>query len=367
VNKEKAFMVNLLPYPVFIGNDGWDKIRRLIIPYLRDERVFLLDDQNTEKNCLPILFHFIPELYDCEIYTLADGEQSKEIRTLGEVWKWLITHGARQGSLLINLGGGVISDIGGFAAATAKRGMHYVNIPTTLIGQADAAIGGKTGINLEGAKNQAGVFYNPEAVFIIPEFLLTLPERHFKSGFAEIIKSAALSGHHSWKLLKDTADYSVEHMIPLIYEAVRYKCLVVKKDPYDRASRRALNFGHTAGHALESLFNRQQMPGMLHGEAVAAGMAIELFLSGMVAGLEAIERDDIISVIRKHFHLPFVDDKYHEMLLNLMNLDKKNDSDRINFTLLEAIGKPVINCRVNSRDIRSSLMEYNRMTGHDQD
>jgi 3-dehydroquinate synthase len=366
VKKEGVFTVNSLPYPVYVGNDMWDKIRRLVLPYLRKEGVFLLADQNTEKHCLPILLHFIPELYDAEIFTLKTGESSKNISTLGELWNWLIERNARRGSLVINLGGGVVSDIGGFAAATIKRGIPYINIPTTLIGQADAAIGGKTGINMAGAKNQAGVFHNPEAVFIIPDFLLTLPDRHFKSGFAEIIKCAALSGKSSWTKLHNMSGYSVECLTPLIYDAVRYKSSIVKKDPFDRAERKALNFGHTAGHAIESLFNQHGMTGMLHGEAVASGMIIETFLSGIISGLNEHERDDLISVICKHFDLPVVLDKYHEVLMNLMNLDKKNDADSINFTLLESIGKPVINCKVSANDIMLSFGKLNRLSSYAQ-
>ncbi|NTV83800.1 MAG: 3-dehydroquinate synthase, partial [Bacteroidales bacterium] len=298
MNQDDLFKIDSLIYPVFLGTNLWTRIHDFIQPYFKSGGIFILTDDHCYKYCLPLLRQHLPELANQKVYSLEPGEKSKDQAGLEKVWNWLMKSGAHSDSLLINLGGGVVSDLGGFAAATFKRGIDYINIPTSLIGQADAAIGGKTGIDLSGVKNQAGVFCDPAAVFIIPAFLKTLPENHFRSGFAEIIKCAVLSGHEFWSQVKNVNMSENDHLTTLIYKTVNFKCKIVSEDPYDESVRKMLNFGHTIGHALEGFFNRSEMPVMLHGEAVAAGMICEAYLSTEIAGLAGDELSEISTVIQ---------------------------------------------------------------------
>jgi 3-dehydroquinate synthase len=270
-----------------------------------------------------------------------------------------VKSGAGKDSLLVNLGGGVVSDLGGFAAGTFNRGMPYINIPTSLIAQADAAIGGKTGINISGIKNQAGLFYDPAAVFITPVFLETLPETHFKSGFAEIIKSAALSGDRFWELLKKDGKPDHDHIFRLIFEAVNFKCHVVSEDPFDRNTRKMLNFGHTIGHALES---NSILPGgemLHHGHAVASGMICEAWLSNKIAGLGADEMMELVSVIKSYFDLKPIGENQFDQLAETVNYDKKKAGSGIGFSLLEGLGKHSPGKFVNKSDLFNSFRFYN--------
>jgi 3-dehydroquinate synthase len=361
VRQDDFFEINSLAYPVFIGSKLWIRLREFVQPYLKPGGIFIFADQNTLKFCLPLLVENIPELGDHLSYAVMPGEESKDISGLEEVWNWLMKSGATRESLLVNLGGGVVSDLGGFAAATFHRGMPYINIPTSLIGQVDAAIGGKTGINVAGVKNQAGIFYDPLAVFIFPGFLATLPENHFMSGFAEIIKSALLAGKNSLHMLKANLNPGDESIFGHILETVKFKCDIVAKDPHDRSVRKILNFGHTIGHAFESLFNQNDMPGMLHGEAVAAGMICEALISSEINGLSKWEQNEIASLITKYFEIKPLEKKYFDNLMELLAHDKKRNSDRFKFTLLESPGKPCIDCSVGSESIIRALRSYNQI------
>ena len=362
MRQDDFFEINSLAYPVFIGSKLWIRLRECIQPYLKPGGIFIFADQNTLKYCLPLLVEYVPELGNHIPYAVMPGEDSKDISGLEEVWNWLMKSGATRESLLVNLGGGVVSDLGGFAAATFHRGMPYINLPTSLIGQVDAAIGGKTGINVAGVKNQAGIFYDPLAVFIIPDFLATLPENHFMSGFAEIIKSALLAGNHSLQMMKDTLSPGDKSISGYILDTVKFKCEIVAKDPHERSVRKILNFGHTVGHAFESLFNRHGVTGMLHGDAVAAGMICEAFISSEIKGLSEIERNEMVSLITKYFEMKPLDEKYFDILLELMRHDKKRNSGSFNFTLLESPGIPCLNCSVGPESIIRALRSYNQIT-----
>jgi 3-dehydroquinate synthase len=261
----------------------------------------------------------------------------------------------------------VVTDLGGFAAATFNRGIKYINIPTSMIGQVDAAVGGKTGINLEHVKNQAGLFYDPSAVFIQHTFLETLPENHFKSGFAEMIKSALLSGNELWGKIKNSGFKVHDQVVDLIYETVRYKCTLVKIDPFDNSVRKVLNFGHTVGHALEALYNSPGRAGMLHGEAVAAGMICEAYIANRTAGLSGTELGEITHVLLQYFDFKAIEERDFEDLLVKMLFDKKRSSDNISFSLLEGIGKPCFDIEVSQDAIITSFHFYNQLMQDDQD
>jgi 3-dehydroquinate synthase len=362
VKRNDIIKIDSLSYPVYLGDELWDKIREYLQPFLLRGGIFFLTDENTDKFCFPALLKYLPELSTYRSFSIKPGESSKEPAVMESLWKWLTESGAVRDSLLVNLGGGVVSDLGGFLASTFKRGMPYINIPTSLVGQADAAVGGKTGINLSGNKNQAGAFYDPAAVFIIPGFLETLPEDHFRSGFAEIIKSAALAGNEPWKQLRRITIPEINNIRDLIYETVKIKCSIVSQDPFDRSVRKMLNFGHTTGHALESLHNQLGMRGMLHGEAVATGMVCESFLSSEITGLPVSESEEIISVIKRFFRLQPVKEEDFNELMRLMDHDKKRTAGSYNFSLLESIGKPRINCPVDLNNILRSFRFLNKMS-----
>jgi 3-dehydroquinate synthase len=359
VNHPANIMIESLTYPVYLGHDLWQEIDQIARPFLKSGGVYILTDTNTSRFCFPTLSGKIPILTGQALYSITPGEQSKDLQGLAGVWKWLMESGAGRNSLLINLGGGVVSDMGGFAAATFNRGMKYINIPTSLIGQVDAAIGGKSALNVSGIKNQVGLFYNPEAVFILPDFLETLPEAHFKSGFAEIIKCAALSGGEFWERLKKANPTDRKNIFNLLSETVRFKCRVVAEDQFDNSARKMLNFGHTVGHALESIFNIKDENFILHGEAVAAGMICEAYLSNKLAGMGIDELEEISSVIRNYFDLKPIGENHFERLAEFVNYDKKKSANGIGFSLLEGFGKHSPGIVVNSTDLIQSIAYYN--------
>jgi len=360
VEQDDLFEINSLAYPVSVGSRIWPSLHEFTRSFLSSGRLFILTDHFTHKHCLPLVISNIPSLSACPTFSVRPGEQSKDAGNLELVWEWLLSEGAGQDSLLVNLGGGVVSDLGGFAAATYKRGIDYINVPTSLIGQADAAVGGKTGINVAGVKNQAGVFHDPQAVFILPPFLDSLPDEHYLSGFAEILKSAMLSGDFSPKEYETTDIRDADFIARMIKNAVKYKCDIVARDPFDRSDRRVLNFGHTIGHAIESLFNHPGMPGILHGEAVVAGMLCELHISAELKGLPEEDFKAADQVIRKYFKLKPVQEKHFDDLFRLIDHDKKKTGNLLNFTLLQRIGEPLVNCIVNKSVVLRSLKLYNQ-------
>lgn len=361
MKQDNLIKIDVLNYPVYLGSNPWDQIREFIQPWLSNGNVFVLTDHNTNKCCIPLLTRHIPSLEKQAVYSIEPGEKSKGLAGLERVWNWLTEAGAGRDSLIINLGGGVVSDLGGFAAATFKRGIAFINIPTSLIGQVDAAVGGKTGINFAGIKNQAGVFYDPSAVFIVPEFLRTLPEDHFRSGAGEIIKCAALSGKLSREKLNNLSIRDMDQLQDLIYETVKFKCSIVARDPSDQSLRKILNFGHTVGHALEAFYNQQDLPGLLHGEAVAAGLVCESAISAEIAGLSPDELDEISSIIKTCFILKPVRVNDFDEILKLMEHDKKRTVKHLNFSLLESFGKHRINCIVEKENILRSLKYLNQI------
>src|ERR1700759_1222416 len=257
-------------------------------------RVFILTDENTGEHCLPLVTkHFTEDNYD--LIEVPYGEENKNIDTCTGIWKLLIDFGADRKALMINLGGGVITDMGGFAASTFKRGIDFVQVPTTLLSQVDASVGGKTGIDLDGVKNIIGTFTQPKAVFIEHEFLKTLPPRQILSGLAEMLKHGLIADAAYWNKLKfsDLESPSAE----LVYHSVEIKNKVVIEDPHEKGIRKSLNFGHTIGHAIETYSLLNDGNPLTHGEAIAAGMICEAQLSAIKIGLSEDEVKEITEVI----------------------------------------------------------------------
>lgn len=359
--QQEGYIINSRPgCTVFTGADSPDHLRRFLDETHPQQRIFILTDTNTEKYCLPVLLEMVPSLLKSPLMIIPAGEASKSLAMLEKIWIWLMDGRAGRDSVLVNLGGGVVSDLGGMAAATFKRGISYINVPTTVIGQADAAVGGKTGINVAGIKNQAGVFCNPSAVFVLPGFLDTLPVRDLKSGFAEIIKSAVLAGGEFWQTVKQLEKLTGDSLPALIRSSIEYKCRLVAADPFDRQQRQALNFGHTIGHAFESRFSAYGENGLTHGEAVAAGMICESYLSVELAGLSASECAEITHVIRCNFSLKNYSHDIYNELFEFLEYDKKNTRGGIICSLLETAGKPAIGKIATAENIYRSFLFYNQ-------
>jgi 3-dehydroquinate synthase len=326
-------------------------------------RVIILVDENTGHHCLPLLREATPLLESAFVLEVPAGEETKNLQTAMKIWEELLAGGADRKTLLINLGGGMITDLGGFIAAGYKRGISFVNIPTSLIGQVDAAIGGKTGVNFNGIKNQIGFFQSPAAIFISSRFLETLPEEHLRSGMAEIIKCGLAGDRDLWQKVRKmpSSQWLSTHkkkFLDLISGTVAYKNSVVKRDFREKGLRKVLNFGHTIGHALESFSYTPGRKPLLHGEAVAIGMICESFLSNLRDGLDACTLEEIRVTLHKIFPPYAFSVSDIPALISLMEHDKKNRDGKIGFTLLRGIGAARINQSCDHAEIRASLEYY---------
>jgi len=330
--------------------------------------VFVLVDANTGKHCLPLLVKSCPELDSASVFEIEEGEDSKSLIHATRIWDEFLSAYADRSSILINLGGGVITDLGGFVAAGLKRGISYINVPTSLMGMADASIGGKTGVNHQGLKNQLGSFYSPEAVFIDPRFLKTLPAAQLRSGFAEVIKSALIGDPVLWhRMLKLgvvnilSMDTSGKFWQDMIMKTVSFKNRIACQDFREHKLRKILNFGHTLGHALESLILDDTGDQLLHGDAVAMGMIAATWLSQLKTGLGEKETEEISSFLKTGYraqigHFSASRDATSVLMMYKQILhDKKIKDGQAWFTLLRAAGKPVTNIPVVGKEMQESL------------
>ena len=329
-------------YDVFVGNDTFLQLGKFLGQRYPDSRKVILTDSHTKAHCLPLIQDRVLALKDADVLEIDAGESAKTLISCEKIWQQLSDLHADRKTLLINLGGGMVCDTGGFAASVFLRGIDFIHIPTTLLSMVDSAVGGKTGINFAGLKNQVGTFSRPAAVFISPVWLRTLPEREVRSGFAEMIKHALFSSREKWDTLSQITSLDGIDWIPAIRESVILKNRIVNADFRDRHQRKTLNFGHTIGHALESYSLRSHTDPLKHGEAVALGMIGELFLSEQLVHLPAATAASAIAFLSNHFnHLRLEFDKAE--VLEHMKCDKKNEGARIKFVLLNDIGHPLIN------------------------
>lgn len=327
------------------------------------DRLFILTDEHTNKLCLPFLKE--TGLIDqSEIFIIKAGDDNKNIESLSSVWEFLSNNKATRKSLMINLGGGMLTDLGGFAAATFKRGLRFINIPTTLLGAVDAAVGGKTGINFNGLKNEIGAFTPAEYVLIDTGFFRTLDRRNLLSGYAEVIKHALLDTKEGWlrTLQFDIEDVDYDQLADILFHSVQIKERIVKEDPTEKGIRKALNLGHTFGHAFESISYEMGRPAP-HGYAVAWGIVCELYLSYRQLRFDQNEMLQTIHYIKEHYGSFYFDCRQYQRLYELMKHDKKNESDLINFTLLENIGRIQINCTASMSEIYEALDFYREYFG----
>lgn len=327
------------------------------------DRLFVLTDDTTRRLCLPLL-NKVSEMADAHVMVIPPGDVHKDVRSLVSVWKELSGHGASRRSLLVNLGGGMVTDLGGFAAATFKRGIAFINIPTTLLAMVDASEGGKTGINLGGLKNEVGAFAGAKEVIIDTAFLRSLDSENLRSGFAEMLKHGLLSSRDDWAELVlfdlDKPDFVRLHH--LIKKSVAVKRNIVRQDPEEHGLRRALNLGHTAGHALESFAMLSKRP-ILHGYAVAWGLVCELYLCCKRLGFPHNIMLQTVSFIKENYGVFTFDCKAYEELYNLMTHDKKNTDGKVNFTLLSDIGQIKINQTATKDEIYEMLDFYRETMG----
>lgn len=348
---------NLKDYSVYTGTDVFDMLLEQLIEQSYSQ-VFVLVDEQTEKHCLPILRK---TLFDIKVVKINSGENHKTLPTLQYIWDTLIEHEADRKAVLINLGGGVIGDIGGFAAATYKRGIDFINIPTTLLAMVDSSVGGKTGIDYQNLKNVIGTIQPPAAVFINPLFLDTLPQPELLNGFAEIIKHGLIADDRYWEKTFNTSTLTPETLANLIHGSVKIKSSIVKKDPFERDLRKALNFGHTIGHAIESYSLVHDKKPLKHGESVAIGMVCEAFLSKEIIGLSGRDLRVISEFVLLHFPKYSLRNIFSKELISYMRQDKKNSHDTINFTLLKRIGKASINHTCTDAQIALALNYYDAL------
>lgn len=326
----------------------------------QNAKLFILADENTLKFCLPILISKVAALAEAEVIEVGVGEESKSVEVSAQLWSVLRELHADRSSVLINLGGGMVTDLGGFIAGTFKRGIRFFNIPTSLLAQVDASVGGKVGINHDGIKNEVGLFNNPQAVYIDPEFLITLPRKELLSGFSEMIKHGLICNKLYWEKLKDVSFFELETLDEAILESVKIKNEIVSSDPFESGRRKILNFGHTIGHAVETYSFESDTKALLHGEAVAVGMVCESFISHKLGLLSEEELQEIAEFIFSHFEHFYLDDLVYHRLIEIMKSDKKNLDGQIRMTLLHGIGDAVIDKPVKPSMIIESLNFYRR-------
>lgn len=331
--------------------------------YLKENnfsKIFFIADENTNELCLPKILPLIETEVPFEIIELEAGEENKTIETCTQVWKVLIELGADRKSLIINIGGGVITDMGGFIASTYKRGILFINIPTTLLSMVDASVGGKNGVDLDGLKNQIGTITNPAMVIIDSAFLETLSQREMKSGLAEMLKHGLIAKKTHWEKFKKLAEIDFDSFDELIAESVEIKNNIVTQDPTENGIRKALNFGHTLGHAIETLFlENPEKENLLHGEAIAAGMILESYIS-LKKGLISNEEYSEIKSYLLSIYEPITfeeNDKFD--IINLLIHDKKNEYGKVQFALLNGIGNISINQTADNELIMNSFKDYN--------
>lgn len=342
---------------VFISEDSFKELGQFLTRSF--SYCFVLVDENTLKYCYPLVAGILPPH---QLIQITSGEQNKTINTCQLIWSRLTEAKADRKSLLLNLGGGVISDMGGFASACYKRGIPFVNIPTTLLSMVDAGIGGKTGIDFMGFKNQIGLFQEPDAVFIYTAFLETLPQRQLISGFAEVIKHYLIADKEAFNEIA-TSPLGIRnyHWVDVVKKSVKIKSGIVEQDPQEQGVRKALNFGHTIGHAIESRLLSDEDHYLLHGEAVAAGMITESYLSFKKGYLNKEELAQIQNTLLTHFTLPIIETEAMAHILALIKQDKKNEKDTTRFTLLQGIGNYSINNTVEEGLLLESLNYYNSL------
>jgi len=345
-------------YSVFFNEEGYSYLSELLLP-TKYSKIFVLVDENTSQYCLPTFLANLATDIEIEIIEIENGEEHKNIETCLQLWHSLTELGGDRKSILINLGGGVVTDLGGFVACTFKRGIDFINVPTTLLSMVDASIGGKNGVDLGQLKNQIGIIREPIAVIVIPTFLETLSQLEMRSGLAEMLKHGLIYDKIYWNKFKNLSELDGDDLSALIYESIEIKNKIVSEDLTENGIRKALNFGHTLGHAIESYFLENTMKNkLLHGEAVAVGMILESHISMEKNLLSREEYHEIKYILKDMYEtIPF-DKNDIEKIIELLIYDKKNEFGKIQFALLEGIGTIKINQEADNKLIYKAFDDY---------
>ena len=345
-------------YPIYFGEKGYD----ILSNYINENNysnIFILVDDKTNEFCLPKFLSLLATEKTIEIIEIESGESEKNIATCLEIWSALTELSGDRKSILINVGGGVITDIGGFVASTFKRGIDFIHLPTTLLGMVDAAIGGKNGVDLGNLKNQIGVINVPKMALIDSQYLETLPQEEMRSGLAEMLKHGLIFDSAYWKQFLDLKAIDFADFDALIYRSVEIKNEIVMQDPTENGIRKALNFGHTLGHAIESYFlENDNKKTLLHGEAIAIGMILESHISLQKNLITKAEYTEIKKSIQSIFDAIIFDEKDMKPILDLLIHDKKNEYGKIQFALLDGIGKIIINQHADNVMINAAFEDY---------
>lgn len=345
-------------YPIFFGEYGYNFLNEYITNKAYSN-LFILVDTNTNELCLTRFLSYLATDLNIEIIEIEPGENEKNITTCVEIWSILTDLGGDRKSLIINLGGGVITDIGGFIASTFKRGIDYIHIPTTLLAMVDASIGGKNGVDLGNLKNQIGVISFPQLVIIDSEYLTSLPQNEMRSGLAEMLKHGLIYDANYWNIFKDLDKFDFADFETLIHRSIEIKNEIVIQDPNEKDIRKTLNFGHTLGHAIESYFLKNSNKiSLLHGEAVAVGMILESYISYQKNILSKEKFEEIKTTISNIFEIVHFEEKDIPPILELLSHDKKNEYGKIQFTLLKDIGQVILDQEAEKELIIESFYQY---------
>lgn len=345
-------------YPIYFGEDEYQSLNKFI-----EENnysiIFILTDTNSNEYCLPKFLPFLATEKTIEIIEIEAGEVEKNINTCVELWNILTELNGDRKSLLINIGGGVITDIGGFVASTFKRGIDFIHIPTTLLAMVDASVGGKNGVDLGNLKNQIGVINVPKMVLINTSFLESLPQDEFRSGVAEMMKHGLIYSKNYWTYFSNLHDLQIDYLPQLIHRSIEIKNDIVMQDPTENGIRKALNFGHTLGHAIESYFlENENKKTLLHGEAIAVGMILESYISWQKKLISAVEYLEIKHAVKAVFETIVFEEADIKPIMELLIHDKKNEHGKIQFALLDGIGKVKINQEADNELIVRSFQDY---------
>ena len=343
---------------VYFNDEGYNKVNH----FLKENsfsKIFILVDSNTHIHCLSPLLQKLETATPIEVIEMEAEEENKTIETCNGIWKVLSELGADRKSLLINLGGGVVTDLGGFVAATFKRGINCIHFPTTLLAMVDAAVGGKNGVNLDALKNQVGVIKTPELVIADTSFLSSLPAAEMRSGLAEMLKHGLIADEAYWKKLGALKNLDLSDLDQLIYESIVIKNDIVAQDPFEKHLRKSLNYGHTLGHAIESFCLEQpERKKLLHGEAVAIGMILASYISNILEEFPKEKLEEIRQIILNLYGKENFSLEEQEEIIKLLKFDKKNEGGKINFVLLREIGTPVIDREVPNKIIYDAFRYY---------
>ncbi len=350
--------IQAVDHPIHFNEKGYEALN-IHLKENKYSNLFIIVDSNTNEFCLPKFLPLVETDLTIEIIEFEAGEINKNIETCVQIWNVLTELGGDRKSLVINLGGGVVTDLGGFVASTFKRGIDFINIPTTLLSMVDASVGGKNGVDLGNLKNQIGVFNLPEMVIVDTAYLETVPQNEMRSGLAEMLKHGLIYDKNYWEQFLDLNAIDFDALDELIFRSVEIKNDIVTQDPTEKNLRKALNFGHTLGHAIESYFlENENKTTLLHGEAIAVGMILESYISLNKNLINDAEFNQIKTTLKSIYDDISFEENDIEPILELLIHDKKNEYGTIQFALIDGIGKIIINQTVENELILKAFNDY---------